>query len=85
MIIKYEKTKLLNDVCDYYNYKLTVNSDKKIIADGGMKDFYFEYKTLDEALLHWVDTLIDTDNMLLSCGELVEWGNKIDFIYNNCK
>lgn len=85
MINKYNKIKLLNEICDYYNYKLTFNGDKKIIADSGMKDFYFEYKTLDDALLNWVDTLIDTDDMLLSCGESVEWGNKINFICNNCK
>ena len=85
MIKEFNKLELLRDICKFYNYELTLNSDNTIRCigdDGYSTEYRFTYKNIDDALIDWIDTLIDTDEDALNNECNAFWSKEIEFIKN---
>lgn len=85
MIKEFNKIELLADICKFYNYELTLNTDNRVRCigeDGYSTEYKFTYDNIDNALLGWVDTLIDTDEDALINDCETFWSEEIAFIKN---
>lgn len=71
------KKKLLEKICGFYYYELTF-TEESVICKGCEKTL--TYKNIDEALIDWVDTLIDTDEESLLNDNGAFWSKEIEYI-----
>lgn len=75
-----DKVKLMQEICDWYNYKLKTVNDKVVVFDSIR---IFEYDDMDEALKDWLDTLLESNYDYFECEgeEYGTWDKEtIDFI-----
>lgn len=92
-----DKLKLLKDICDWYNYTLTLEHGvikmSNIPEDPEIRELYagqqLDYTTVDDALKDWLSTLEDTNISIYETGDVDDlyntWSKKeIDFIKNLC-
>lgn len=69
---------LLKEIVEFYNYDMKINSDgSRVIYD---VDDTYEYNSVEEALIDWKETLVETDKCCED--EKVEkvWEKEIEFI-----
>ena len=76
-----DKLEVLKEICCWYNYDLTLKENGEIRCYNCI-DYDFKYENIDIALKHWIDTLKDTDEDMIKCGESPMWEEEIKFIEN---
>ena len=80
-----DKAKLLQDICEFYDYELEITDKIHYYAlivsgDESVDDFDFTFDTVDEALKEWLLTLELTDECNLKDNVPMTWEDEIEFI-----
>ena len=78
-----KKERLLNEICDVYGYELLFK-DNQIHCYDDIEDdtSYYIYNNIDEALVDWLDTLIESELEYRNNNDEITWIKEIEFIKN---
>ncbi len=68
-----EKLELLKEICNWYNYNLTI-AEEKIININNTEECY--YKSVDEGLKDWLETLEESNKCCIDEQVELLWSNE---------
>ena len=83
LIKKFNNEDLLKEICEAYNYSVKITNDKVIcIIDGGDENDCdtYKYNTIEEALVDWLDTLLESEMEYVKDGVNISWEMEIEYI-----
>lgn len=80
-VIDINKEDLLKEIVDSYDYQLEINENKVICYDDiEEEESVYRYKNIDEALIDWLDTLIESEMNYRLNNDDITWIDEINFI-----
>ena len=83
MIKKFDKLKLLKNICDAYDYDLKVEGKNiTCINNDDDESEVNKYNNIDLALIDWLDTLIESEIQYILDNVNISWRNEINYIKN---
>lgn len=83
LIKEFNNTELLYEICQAYNYELKIiNNQVLCIIEGGKEDDEnnYTYNTIEDALIGWLDTLIESEINYIENNADITWEPEIEYI-----
>lgn len=83
LIKEFNNVELLKEICKAYNYSASITDNQVVcIIDGGDENDYdtYKYNTVEEALIDWLDTLIESEMQYIEENANITWLQEIEYI-----